>query len=189
MSNFDALDDIIVDVPQIPEEEKPKPILKPVPVKDLEPKATTEPMDVKRELSLIDEPEKLFDFSHTSLSPLQQMYIIAYVTKGTKTSACKVAGVSLTTVYKWLEKNKEFRDALQAAVDTIADVLEQEALKRALHGSDKMLIKMLQAYRPEKFADKRTTDVRHSGQVVHSWADLASEATKEIEAEYSVEED
>ena len=44
-------------------------------------------------MTLSEDASKLFDFSKTTLSPVQQLYVIAYATRGTKKGACELAGV------------------------------------------------------------------------------------------------
>ncbi len=188
--DFDSLDEVFVDLPPVEEEPTPKvspkigPALAVKTPTELAKESLPSPIPLRDEMTLIEDGGKLFDFSGTSLSPIQQMYIVAYLARGTKASACQVAGVSLNTVNKWM-KNKEFREALQEATEAVVDVLEQEAIRRALHGSDRLLEKMLKAYRPDKYGDKSETKV--TGEIVHSWADLAQKAS--IDAEYEEVDD
>lgn len=138
-----------------------------------------EPYDVSEGLRLVDEPEKLFAFKEDStLNAVQKMYIIAYATKGTKKGACEIAGISYGVVKKWLE-NEEFSEALEDAVSITHDSLEEEMLKRAMNGSDKLLLEALKAMKPEKYQTRSQQNVNVKGEVVHTWADLAQEAAKE----------
>lgn len=134
--------------------------------------------NTKQALSLIEDPDKLFDFSDTSLSPQQQLYIVSYAVRGTKMGACKLAGVTTGAVDKWL-KDKEFSQALQNAVDMVQDSLEEELIRRAMNGSDQLLLAAIKAAKPEKYGAKSTSDINVKGQVVHTWAELAQQAVKE----------
>lgn len=134
--------------------------------------------NAKQALALIEDPDKLFDFSDTSLSPQQQLYIVSYAVRGTKMGACKLAGVTTGAVDKWL-KDKEFSQALQNAVDMVQDSLEEELIRRAMNGSDQLLLAAIKAAKPEKYGAKSTSDINVKGQVVHTWAELAQQAVKE----------
>jgi hypothetical protein len=134
--------------------------------------------NAKQALSLIDDPNKLFDFTGTSLSPQQQLYIVSYAVRGTKTGACKMAGVTYGVVDKWM-KDKEFSQALQNAVDIVQDSLEEELIRRAKNGSDQLLLAAIKAAKPEKYGAKSTSDINVKGQIIHTWAELAQQAVKE----------
>lgn len=134
--------------------------------------------NAKQALALIEDPDKLFDFSDTSLNPQQQLYIVSYAVRGTKMGACKLAGVTTAAVDKWL-KDKEFSQALQNAVDIVQDSLEEELIRRAMNGSDQLLLAAIKAAKPEKYAPKSTSDINVKGQVIHTWAELAQQAVKE----------
>lgn len=155
--------------------------------------ATPLPMtvDFRTELELDADAGKLFDFSGTKLTAIQQVYIVAYATRGTKRGACKLAGVPYSAVAKWME-DEEFSAAMLSVVDIIKDTLEEELLRRAMGGSDKLLLEALKATNPEKY-NKRQSDVNISGNVMHTFADLARMAvtagTPPIEATYTEEEE
>ena len=136
------------------------------------------PFPAKRAVELVEEPEKLFDFSSTSLTPQQQLYIISYAVRGTHLGALKMAGVTHNVVQKWME-NEEFRNALQAAVDMVKDALEEELFRRAMNGSDKLLLEAVRAAKREKYRPDKNVSVQ--GQIVHSWSELAREAARVID--------
>ena len=131
-------------------------------------------IDYRGELELARDAGRLFDFKGTKLSPLQQMYIIGYASKGTKKGACELSGVTISTVNKWME-DEEFTEALQNAVDLVRDSLEEELLTRAMHGSDKLRLEAVKAVKPDKY-NKKMSDISVSGTMVHTWADLAKQA-------------
>ena len=132
-----------------------------------------EAIDYRGAVSLSEGAEKLFDFSKTTLSPVQQLYVIAYATKGTKKGACELAGVPFHVVSKWLD-NEEFSEALQNAVDIVRDSLEEELIRRAMNGSDRLLLEAVKASKPEKY-NKKQAEVNVNGTMVHTWADLAKQ--------------
>lgn len=134
----------------------------------------TSAFPLKSAYELTPDADKLFDFSDTSLDVVQQMFIIGYALKGTKKGACAVAGVTYSTCNKWFD-NDEFNRALSNAVDIVRDSLEEELLKRALQGSDKLLLEALKAHNPEKY-NKKQAEVNIHADVVHTWAELAKQA-------------
>lgn len=131
-------------------------------------------IDYREEVELTRDAGTLFDFGKTTLSPVQQMYIIGFAAKGTRKGACQLAGVPFSVVKKWMEDD-EFSEALQNAVDIVRDSLEEELLSRAMSGSDRLLLEAVKAMKPEKY-NKKQSDVNITGNVVHTWADLAKQA-------------
>jgi hypothetical protein len=86
--------------------------------------------------------------------------------------AAQRAGVGRSTAYDWRARDPEFAKAWDEAIETGTDVLEDEAVRRAVHGtdepvffqgqacgtvrrySDTLLIFMLKARRPDKFKER-----------------------------------
>jgi AcrR family transcriptional regulator len=87
-------------------------------------------------------------------------------------AAAKRAGVGRSTAYEWRSADADFAKAWDEAIEAGTDVLEDEAVRRAVEGtdepvfyqgmvcgavrrySDTLLIFMLKARRPEKFKDR-----------------------------------
>jgi hypothetical protein len=98
----------------------------------------------------------------------------------TVSHAAKAAGIGRRTVYDWLERDAEFRQAFADAEQEAFDTLEREAVRRAAEGveepvyaggkkvgsirkySDTLLIFLLKGARPSKFRERVdvTVDVR-----------------------------
>jgi len=51
--------------------------------------------------------------------------------------AAKATGICRTTVYDWIEKSEEFKQAFESAKKGIVEKLETEAIRRAYDGIDK----------------------------------------------------
>lgn len=134
--------------------------------------------DYKEVYELTRGADGLFDFSESKLSPIQQLYIVGYATRGTKKGGCEIAGVSYGVVDKWL-KDKEFEEALNSAVGIVRDALEEELIKRAMEGSDSLLLAAVKAASPDKY-NKKQAEVKGNVNVVHSWADLAKQAAQVV---------
>jgi hypothetical protein len=172
------------------EDSTPKPSAKIAPALPLsKPSISTPspPISYRSVVELTPNAGRLFDFTKTKLTPVQQLYIIGFATRGTKKGASEMAGVPFTVINRWME-DPEFVQALQVAVDVARDSLEEELLRRAMDGSDKLLLEALKAAKPERY--NRKAEVNVSGNIVHSFADLARQAlsTPVVETEGEVVE-
>lgn len=106
----------------------------------------------------------------------QQKFLKAFARHGNVTRAAKAARVDRSTPYDWQEKNEVFAAAWESAKGEAADVLEAEALRRAVTGtrkgiyhkgvlvatekqySDALLTLLLKANRPDKFRERSSVD-------------------------------
>jgi hypothetical protein len=75
------------------------------------------------------------------------------------TAACDEAGVKRRTYYQWYKDDPDFAAAADDALEQGTDGLEDEAVRRAKSGSDTLLIFLLKARRPDKYADRKQVDV------------------------------
>jgi len=74
--------------------------------------------------------------------------------------AAKGAGINLKTVWGRRKGDPEFAAAYDMALEEGADVCEDVAFERGIHGgSDKMLEMILKARRPEKYTDKHKVEM------------------------------
>lgn len=108
-------------------------------------------------------------------------FIASLSETGNITLAARVAGISRQAAYNAKESDESFASAWAEAEDVAADLLEEEARKRAVDGtpepvyykgqmvgavrrySDNLLMFLLKSRRPEKFRDR--SEVKHSGGV------------------------
>jgi hypothetical protein len=61
--------------------------------------------------------------------------------------ACRQAGISRKTAYKWKEENEEFAARWKDAMDDALDILEWDGRRRARTSSDKLLMYLLDVHR------------------------------------------
>jgi hypothetical protein len=61
--------------------------------------------------------------------------------------ACRQAGITRKTAYKWKEENEEFAAQWKDAMDDALDILEWDGRKRARASSDKLLMYLLDVHR------------------------------------------
>jgi hypothetical protein len=101
----------------------------------------------------------------------QEKFLKALADTGNVKAACHVAGVARPTVYEHRHKDESFAAAWETAIEESVDLLEIEARRRAVKGTDKpifhrgkqvasvkeysdtLLIFLLKANRPEKYRD------------------------------------
>lgn len=111
----------------------------------------------------------------------KQTFLDALAKCGIVSDALRAAGIKTrATVNRWREEDEAFSDAYDEALETAADTLEAEARRRAVEGvvsikwvgkgdnrepveevrySDPLLIALLKANKPDKFADRSKTEL------------------------------
>jgi hypothetical protein len=67
--------------------------------------------------------------------------------------ACRLAGVSRQCAYRARQRSPAFAEQWTEAEQTGVDALEDEAFRRAMNGSDSLLMFLLRAKRPHIFRD------------------------------------
>jgi len=88
------------------------------------------------------------DRNITRTDVLQAKFLAAIVHHANIASAAQEAGIARSTHYLWL-KDPAYRKRFLEARETAYDKLELEAWKRAVSGSDRLLMFLLTAYRPK----------------------------------------
>lgn len=102
-------------------------------------------------------PEKqLPEFLHSDADKARALR--AFMIAGTVTAACNAAGVHRSVWYDWLEADDAFRERVVALKEANTEELEEEAIRRAKHGSDTLLIFLLKSRRPI-YRERITIDV------------------------------
>ena len=89
-------------------------------------------------------------FTEKQVRARQNRFIQTIRAGGSVTRACTIAKISRSVFQKWLE-DPAFKTRFSWARDAITDYLEELALLRA-EEDNKVLIELLRANRPEKFA-------------------------------------
>lgn len=84
----------------------------------------------------------------------KKAFLAAFAFCGNVTHACLNSKVGRRTHYEWLEKDAKYAAAFESAQDEAADNLEEEARKRAMGGSDTLLIFLLKGALPEKYRER-----------------------------------
>lgn len=89
----------------------------------------------------------------------QRLFVEQLVKGQTITAASETAGICRRTAYNWRESDKEFAEAWDDAIETGTEKLETEATRRALEGSDTLLIFLLKARRPKIYRERITAEL------------------------------
>lgn len=101
---------------------------------------------------------------------------------GNRTTASRAIGVSYNTVDRWREGDADFDRAYEEALEEAADLLEQEARRRAVEGttrkrydkdgnliseeqvySDSLLSKLLDGAKPDKYKQRVASEMTGAG--------------------------
>jgi len=85
-------------------------------------------------------------------------FIAALEAQGTVLHACKAAGISRQTAYRWHRDDPDFAEQWDEAHENAVDVVESVIYQKALSGDVIAAIFYLKAQRP-KFRDRLNIDV------------------------------
>lgn len=109
----------------------------------------------------------------------QKIFLTHFMGSGTVTTALHKSVTPLSRYRRWLDNSPKFVQAVADATDALADRLESEALKQALSGNTKVLLKSLEALRPAKWGKSSTINTFLEGRMkveITDWAALAQRA-------------
>lgn len=90
--------------------------------------------------------------------------------------AAGAAGVSRDTPYKRARRSPAFAARWARAREEAIDTLEAEARRRALSGSDALLMFLLRAHRPERYRETIRIDIRREAERLASELGIDPEA-------------
>ena len=93
-------------------------------------------------------------------------FLAAFCECGNVSKSTKAAKINRTTHYQWLKDDPEYAAAFSEAEQIAVAELEDEARKRAMKGSDLLMIFLLKHLKPERYRERLETKV--SGTVEHS---------------------
>jgi hypothetical protein len=99
----------------------------------------------------------------------RQAFIVRLRDSANVRESCQAASISRPTAYRWRKHWTTFRREWEEALEDACDDLETVARKRAKDESDKLLMFLLRAHRPAKYADQ----VHVAGEMEHTIFDLA----------------
>ncbi len=120
-----------------------------------------------------------------------KVFLSTLAETGVVTSAARAAGIDRSAVYRYRDAHPDFAEKWEHALETAADHLEAEAVRRGVDGweepvyqgglrvgtirkySDNLLIRLLSAKRPE-FRNQPVVQVTQGGDLAAIFKNLAS---------------
>lgn len=91
------------------------------------------------------------------------VFVAAFAEAGSVATACRAAGIDRSTAYRERQRDERFALAWADAEEGATDMLESEALRRAMEGSDRLVVMLLRARRPGIY--REDVRVEHAGKV------------------------
>ena len=113
--------------------------------------------------------------------PLKRRFLSAYITCGNIRAAARAARVHYTSHFYWMKTDPHYAAAFEEAREMAAQHLEDEAVRRAMGGSDTLLIFLLKAFKPEVYKERH--EVYHTGAVelLHKLSQLPTMSDQELD--------
>lgn len=85
---------------------------------------------------------------------IKRTFIAYYSECGSLVMACNYANIHPASVKQWLVHDEDFRNDYDVATDMAVAILEHEARRRALSGSDRLLEFLLKSLKPEIYRER-----------------------------------
>jgi hypothetical protein len=85
---------------------------------------------------------------------LKRTFIAYYSDCGSLIIACNYANIHPSSVKQWLANDDDFRNDYDVATDMAVAILEHEARRRALAGSDRLLEFLLKSLKPDVYRER-----------------------------------
>jgi hypothetical protein len=80
---------------------------------------------------------------------------------GNVSAACFTIGVGRASMYEWKAQDPEFSDAWDEALVLGVAGMEDRAIEQAMAGSDRLMMFLLQARKPDVYQPRQSLDVNH----------------------------
>src|SRR5262245_36152623 len=111
-------------------------------------------------------PEILSQPANQKTQDPERRFLDTYAKTGDIRAAVKAARISLAMHREKLETDPAYRKAFEGAREQVVGLLEAEAFRRALAGSDELLIFLLRAWLPDRYREHIVHE--HSGSIILS---------------------
>jgi hypothetical protein len=97
---------------------------------------------------------KEFDFHFEGVRDIKKrVFLSAFCSCGTLAGAGRASGIQAQNHHHWMRKDPQYAEYFHRAKEIAGDTLEEEARRRAMTGSDVLLIFLLKGFKPEKYRD------------------------------------
>lgn len=107
----------------------------------------------------------------------KQAFLDAFAQSGMVSEACRSVGIDRSTAYKTRQRDEAFALAWADVEERSTEELEREAKRRAVDGSDTLMIFLLKARRPEKY--RENVKIEHAGTIKQDLSGVDSEQLRE----------
>ena len=97
--------------------------------------------------------------------------------------AARAAGITVETAYRLRRRSKAFAGAWDEAREAAVDEIEDVAIKRAVDGSDQLMVQILRAHRPERYRPQIDVDVQGRVDIVVDLVPAGASASASVEAD------
>ena len=104
-------------------------------------------------------------------------FLDAFAQSGMVSEACRSVGIDRSTAYKTRQRDEAFALAWADVEERSTEELEREAKRRAVDGSDTLMIFLLKARRPEKY--RENVKIEHAGTIKQDLSGVDSEQLRE----------
>ena len=111
----------------------------------------------------------------------KRSFLQAYLRCGQIAKAARAARIHETLHYYWKRTDPHYAAAFEEARDMAAQHLEDEAVRRALGGSDVLLIFLLKGFMPEKYKDRHVVEHQGAVELLHKLARLPQMSDQELD--------
>jgi hypothetical protein len=103
------------------------------------------------------------------LSLNQRRFLAAYKKAGIIAHAARLARITRDRHFCWMREDYNYVQHFYSCQEEAIEALEEECRRRAMSGSDVLLIFMLKASRPDVYRDNKTIEMKGSvqGKVTH----------------------
>lgn len=95
------------------------------------------------------------------LTVQQRAFCAAFAVCGTIRHAAEKSGVGRTSHFTWMQESPAYRNAFAEAYEDAGDNAEFEMRRRGFAGSDRLLLEIVRAHKPEKY--RQRVDTRIAG--------------------------
>lgn len=79
--------------------------------------------------------------AHANLKPWQAAFVLEFAKHGNVRGACKAAGVSRATAFRWKERDKAFGEAWGHALEDAVDRVEAYGMEIAAEGAKRAIVR------------------------------------------------
>jgi hypothetical protein len=98
-------------------------------------------------------------------SATRQVFLRTLSECGIVSISAQAAGIGRNALYDWRRTDQQFADEWEEALLVGADVLEDEAKRRAMDGSDALLMFLLRGLKSDRFGQKSQVEINNNLQV------------------------